>query len=276
MDEEPNFDSGAYIPITLNPAGVTTHTHKSVFLASRAVQVFLQHLGEHDFNVVPQSAIGIGYSFQDSQVSDTEMRQMLESWVLSRAFHDLARGVRESLEEAELYIFCLKYIGRPISLIEFNNDTAIFKRKVQMKKFPDLMLSVNQNLTESLAFEKEFLSLQKVRNCLEHRRGVVGLSDVHNGNLDLHFPRIRLFYRRGEVEIELAPGEVLDTHEPGVRSPDSGEVPIYLQRTTRTISYAVGEKIEISADQFFEIAMGCFMFADDLAKKLPVPSVGET
>ncbi len=82
--------------------------------------------------------------------------------------------------------------------------------------FPALMEQVNRGLTEPMAFDAEFRSLQNVCNCLEHHGGRVGTKDVDpvTGIHTLSFPRLQTFYKRGDEEVELLPGETIDTHAP--------------------------------------------------------------
>jgi hypothetical protein len=42
-----------------------------------------------------------------------------------------------------------------------------------------------------------------------------------------------------------------------------------MQRVTRSREYALNEPVIITQRDFYEIAMACFIFASDLAQKLP-------
>lgn len=106
-----------------------------------------------------------------------------------------------------------------------------------------------------------------VRNCLEHRGGRVGAKDVDpvTGILTLSFPRLQTFYMRGDEEVELLPGETIDTHAPDNPFGKEG-VTVYLRRVTRTRDYALDEPVVLAAIDFFEIAMSCHLFAADLPR----------
>jgi hypothetical protein len=99
--------------------------------------------------------------------------------------------------------------------------------------------------------------------------------DVVTGTMALSFPRLRMFYRRGNDEVEIAPGEVIDTHVPGNPFNRDEEVPIYMNRVTRIREYALGEPVVITASDFYEIAMACQLFASDVAAKLPTLAYGQ-
>ncbi|WP_407194618.1 hypothetical protein [Bradyrhizobium sp. STM 3566] len=83
-----------------------------------------------------------------------------------------------------------------------------------------------------MTFDDDFKSFQKVRNCLEHRAGVVGKPDIDaSGHLNLMLPRLKMFYLDKEgAEVELQAGAIIDRYE----RPDM------VKRETRTRSYALG------------------------------------
>jgi ribosomal protein S3 len=59
-------------------------------------------------------------------------------------------------------------------------------------------------------------------------------------------------------EVEVGPGFVAG----------EGGATISIKRVNRERIYRVGEKIEIDATQFQEIAFACHLFAEDIASKL--------
>lgn len=211
-----------------------------------------------------------GYQFNGIGMTDTERRVTYQNWILSKGFQDLARGVRETLEEAAFYLAMIKREPGMTTLAKVEADMTAIRAAVAKLKFPKLLENVNTGLSEPMAFDAEFLSLQKVRNCLEHRGGRVGTRDVdESGNMTLSFPRLRAFYHHGEVEVEIVPGEAIDTHDTGNPFGKGKEVPIYMNRVTRTRTYALNEPVVISASDFYEVAMACHLFASDVVAKLP-------
>jgi hypothetical protein len=47
-------------------------------------------------------------------------------------------------------------------------------------------------------------------------------------------------------------------------------VPVHIRRVTRLREYVVRDAVQITGQDFFEIALACHMFAGDVASKLPV------
>ncbi len=214
----------------------------------------------------------MGYQFNGLEMSDDERRETYQNWVLSKGFQDLARGIRETLEEAVFYLAMVKKEPGMTTWGQVEADMAAIRAGAARLQFPQLLSDVNSGLVEPMAFDAEFASLQKVRNCLEHRGGRVSQRDVDpaTGTLMLSFPRLRAFYMRGKQEIEVVPGEAIDTHDPENSFGEGEEVPIYMNtRVMRSREYALGEPVIITASDFFEIAMACQLFASDVAAKLP-------
>jgi hypothetical protein len=126
--------------------------------------------------------------------------------------------------------------------------------------FPDLMARVNRGLTAPLHFEREFLSLQRVRNCLEHRDGVVTEKDVDPGTqvLRLGLPRLKLFYEEEGREIELLKGSHVEK-----------DTLMSFKNVIEEREFKLGDRATFKAEEFHDIGFGCWVFTSDLGSKLP-------
>lgn len=181
------------------------------------------------------------------------------NWILVRGFLELARGTKASLEEAMLFIEGLKLTGRQMTIEQVNGEVAAIKKRANRRNFEQLLKKVNAGLREPTSFDREFLSLQKVRNILEHRAGIVGAQDVGDAQtLELLLPRLGLFH--------LVDGE---EHEIDAQQHFEAGALLYMKRATRKRTFILNERITFTATQFNEIAFSCHLFASDLASKLP-------
>jgi hypothetical protein len=197
-------------------------------------------------------------------LSSEERRAIYENWLLAAGFHSLVRGVHESLEAAAVISQLLTGQVRVPSSATLSEILDSLRKPVSKLRFPALLAKVNAMLVSPLDFEREVLSMQKVRNCLEHRRGIVRNEDIDaSGALTLSFPRMKLFYMRGSEEIEVKRDEPVNA--------DDGEpdVQILGRLVTRSRTYQLGERITFTAGEFSEIAMACSFFGNELASKLP-------
>ena len=68
---------------------------------------------------------------------------------------------------------------------DFQAAMASAHKEATKLNFPDLLDAVNKRLKTPLHFEDEFLSFQKVRNCLEHRAGIVSPADADDGKVGI-------------------------------------------------------------------------------------------
>jgi hypothetical protein len=189
---------------------------------------------------------------------------LYEGWILAKAFQDLMRGVRASLEEAYLFT---ELISRRY---EVKSDTTLdefispFVARAAKKKFPDLLKHVNSKLQKPLEFAAAYQSLQNARNCLEHRHGIVGKPDVESsGTMELSFPHMKLFYERHGEEVELEAGSVVNAED---GEPD---VMILMRFDVRLRHFNLGERLALTVGDFNEIAFACYHFGSQLAKGLP-------
>lgn len=259
--------------ITLQPDVVAAPAQRVALLAAEVVGTTLRALDNDDCEQAESWGGPWGYRFDGLDLPPAQRREAFKNWVLAKGFQDLARGVRETLEEALFFIKMLEQDdGQLTSLAKIEADMAAIRAAAAKLNFPPLLEQVNAGLREPMAFDAEFRTLQNVRNCLEHRGGRVGAKDVDpaTGTLTLSFPRLKTFYHRGEEEVELAPGEAIDTRSSGNPFGEGKRVSIFIKQVPRVREYALDEPVVIAASEFFEVALACHMFAGDVASKLPV------
>lgn len=201
---------------------------------------------------------GFGLRIESQQPLE-ERRAAHKAWLLSAGFRELVGGVRQSLEAAYLYLSVITAGNRSTTIEEFESEIATYRRLANRMSFPDLIEAVEAMLDQPLNFADQFGSMQRVRNCLEHRDGIVGQADADaEGRLILTLPSLT-------TEIE---------NEDGVKELKAGdyirkESLVRVRLIDKLRSFAVGERVEFDATEFHEIAFSCWFFASDLSKKLP-------
>lgn len=164
--------------LQLNPNGVVAPARRAVAIASQVVGICLRGLDGGDLSPPETQGWFIGYSFDGVDVSEEERRETYRNWILSKGFQDLARGIRETLEEAAVYLAMIKHQPGLTTQEKIEAEIAEVRAKAAKLQFPQLLEQVSADLADPLAFNTEFLSLQKARNCLEHRGGKVGERDL--------------------------------------------------------------------------------------------------
>ncbi|MBR1130769.1 hypothetical protein [Bradyrhizobium iriomotense] len=252
--------------IRLDANGVAAPAQRAAWQCSELITFFLNVAASADLSKQPEPpAAGINYKFSSPEMTSAERHDLYENWLLGKGFHELARGVHETLEEAVLYLEMFKYRPGQTTVADFQAHVAQVRARAGRLPFPALLAEVKDGMTSPMVFDDDFTSFQKVRNCLEHRAGIVGPPDVDaTGRLVLTLPRLKALYVLRDEEIEIGAGSVIDRYE----HPEMTE--IYVKRDTRVRSYALGERVRFNAPEFHEIAFACHLFASDLATKLPV------
>ncbi|WP_428428656.1 hypothetical protein [Pararhizobium sp.] len=256
----PQDTTAQTVTITLSRDGVVAPALRTMRRASEIVAFTLNSLTDADLSESPRPKSGsnIGLQFADEPEGYDRKNDFID-WVLERGFRDLAHGVRASLEEAYLYINLIRDAGKVTIWGEFEALHDLMKKAANRMNFKNLMREVNAGLKEPLAFEEEFLSLQKVRNCLEHRHGIVAEIDVdHPNGMRLALPHTKIFFVKDGQEIEVAVGQYFKK-----------ETAISIRLDTRERFFSLGSRVSFSGEEFDEIAMGSWLFASDLASKLP-------
>jgi hypothetical protein len=252
------------IVLQLNKQGIVAPVAKSAASLIRTTAVSLFALEAAKGRPTPEVP-GLPYQFHIdlSDVTPEEMHRICTSQLLSSGFHFLVRSLRDSLQEAYIYLGGLRFGGQTANLASIQEQIDRLRKEASDLNFPSLLEGVNRQLEKPIDFLAEWASLNSARNCLEHRRGIVGPRDFSSGEdvLRVRFPRLRLFYRHDGQEYELVPGHKV-----------VAEARVMIGRASREVVFKSGEQIEFSQQDVFEIASACYLFAIDLAERLPVPT----
>ncbi len=216
----------------------------------------------------PAELEGVVHRFKAQEMNAESRRALHENWMLSRAFQELLRAVRHSLEEAHTYVVLLDgrhKIKSNATIAEFLHP---FRRKASCLPFPELLETVNAKLERKIEFSAAYKSLQKARNCLEHRAGIVSRIETYaSDKFELRIPRAKMFYLRNGEQIELQTRHQVDPGD------ERSEVEVFVGFDTRSKSFGLGERISLTIQEFSEVAFACHKLGHELANKLPRPTV---
>jgi hypothetical protein len=240
----------------------------AVFTSTEVINLHLSSLSDDNLNRshAGLAAGGVFYKFQGPALTNDQRRAMHESWILAKAFQEILRAVRHALEEAHILVSVLNKVHKMKSdgtLAEFLNP---FRKKAAGLQFPDLLAAVNELLDPKLEFAESYKSLQIARNCLEHRGGIIGNSETKGAaEFTLSVPRLKVFYQRGNEEVELVVGERVDAGD------DRPGVDILMKIETRKRTVPLGDRLTFTLQEFNEIAFACNHLGQQLANGLPKP-----
>jgi hypothetical protein len=262
MSEPPPETEPVRIPLELNLNAIVEPTQRAVVLCSELVDFVGAAIGASDLSKKPLNE-GLQYRFTSPPISADDRRSLYEGWLYSKTFQDIMRGLKGSLEQAYLAINLLSRTHKVASGSTIDAFLAPLIKEAATLHFGPLLERVNERLPEPLPFVEAYQSLQRARNCLEHRNGIVGDIDAPAGGLMiLSFPRLKTFYMREGEEIELEPGHTVDAQD------GKDEVQILVKIELKQLRFSKGQRLKIEAKDFNEMAFACNYFAERLAKQV--------
>jgi hypothetical protein len=250
------------IELQVNINAVAAPAQEAATVCKEVVDFYFGSLEKADLSKKPEGLEEAKFhkiGFSGPELTAEQRRAIHETWILSKAFQDLMRGLRASLEEAYFVSELLatgKFSAKSNATIE--ELLAPFKKRATGLNFPDLLNAVNSRLEKPLEFSEAYRSMQDARNCLEHRNGIVGQADAKtDGKMVLRFPRLIAFIDRNGEQIEIYAGMEVQAGE-GIM------IKIDVQRR----EFLQGQRLSISAADFDQICFACSQFAAELAANL--------
>jgi len=200
-------------------------------------------------------------------------RQEFRSWVLANGFRDMVDSLGQSLEYVRQICF---FWSRPGKVALTNDDrllfepkftpeewhtkivqkTSLFDRLTLLGKFKHLENTYRLDLPAS---KDAILSLIAARNCLTHRRGIVGLADLRNPSekgLTIQILKIE-FMACGPM------GDRKVENQPIVLN--AGETFAYRVAASER-HFPLGERITFSSAEYIDACSTFLLFALDLDK----------
>lgn len=196
--------------------------------------------------------------------TDEEARIAWKQWILRNGFRDISEEISGVLEEAFGVLSFYKLLDEQSSGTTLSQADLVNRAK-EISKFhrltlPDKIDLLKNEFSFSIPDEKveQIKSINAARNCLSHRKGIVGEKDISsNGKL---------------IATWLGTDFIIETDGKEILF----EGPIYLENggtlcmrlVSRSREFPLGTRIEFDEHQFAEIAWTMFNFAQAVAVEL--------
>jgi hypothetical protein len=183
-------------------------------------------------------------------------------FIVRKGFQELAKGLKESLDEAYSVIHLSRVVGKAADISEVLRQKEDLAKRANRAHVPTILEWVNSELGLPPEHTAMVRNVQKVRSCLEHRDGVVGAMDVNNVSrdaLELAVPTLKIIAVGDETgkKTEVLPGVTLEE--------GSRVAPTFIDEH---LSFPLGTRIEINPERFNHIALSNWVFASDLVKRV--------
>lgn len=200
------------------------------------------------------------------QWSKEEIGRYYSEWMLSNGFRDAIEAVGGFLEESHRVLSIWDLVGvrtgsSKISGKQWNTEIVAGGRKFHALGLPNKLdhLRSSHEVISDHDLVSHVLSINKARNCLVHRKGIVTEQDVSDtvDKLTVSWRRLSLFVQDEDGDRPLQIGQTIEKGETVcVRHEDSKK------------SFACGEIIHFNPSEFSEICWSLFLFGEDLVGKM--------
>lgn len=140
-------------------------------------------------------------------------------------------------------------------------DAAVWGRAFPFKGIDDKLKKLKSRFDVEPGHPNHLTSVQSLRNCFTHRRGVVGPEDCSDGH------RLRITWIGFDLIGEHSGGEIVELALPlsdPVHFPDGGT--IGLRYAKRVREFALGSRVELDARDLLEICNFVLWSADEITK----------
>jgi hypothetical protein len=197
--------------------------------------------------------------------SEEETRDQYSNWILSNGFRDVIESVSGVLEEAHqvLSVWQLRSMeqsGTRIYGSHWNTIVNAGGKKFHRLGLPEKLTHFNSehNLLLDQIILDHVLSINKARNCLVHRDGIVAQLDLNSSReLQVTWRKLYYFVQDSDGERPLQIGARLEEGAKiGIRTIDTSK------------SFLTGDRIVFLVEEFAEICWSLFVFGEELISKL--------
>ncbi|MBK6627131.1 MAG: hypothetical protein IPK70_00065 [Flavobacteriales bacterium] len=195
------------------------------------------------------------------------LRQQTMNWLLKNAFEDFVTGLNESLIEAYRFLH-YRNAAHATRQRPFRDKEALEQQLQGIESqpmslhVPKLIDAIAEEINAPIQLVPEILSINKVRNCLVHRNGVVSALDIN----DKENNSLRLTYLDHIVHVKIDGQPHRLTMELKLTSPTVHGIMLEARPTTR--SFALGERVTFDTNLFNSVAFTCMSFTEQLLHQL--------
>jgi hypothetical protein len=191
------------------------------------------------------------------------------NWILNKAFEEFINGLTKSFKETYRYlkIYSLSLEPRNSSKRE-DFEKILDKVEVDIEKFsfPEFLDKIELLLRQPLPLKEEISSINKIRNCLVHRHGLVGEKDIKTSpTKDLRLKWISLKYW---TNIE---GEQMEITY-NFRKDSIIVKNLEIEQIRNEKVFKSGDKILLDINEFNHISYTCYQFITRLYTLMPIPT----
>lgn len=205
------------------------------------------------YDLSSQTKLKIAPDTEDASLLQ-EYKDEFQRWVIANGLRELHEAFVEYLEKLNQACLTIDWVAGRLT----SHECDLRHKKFHKTGFPEKLKRLREDFDVQTLHEEGLLSLNSARNCLTHRRGVIGSLDVGNAS------GLCLRWRTLEIYFVPADGEpILNRNIPSGGLDACGGA-IESKYVERNFSIGIGQILALEPLQLAEI---CF-FADEAAVEL--------
>lgn len=201
----------------------------------------------------------------EEDYSIDEQKKIFKNWILKKGFEDLIKGIEYFLKETCILLFDKHGQGD-----SKDNTYLELKEKNDKLHIPDLLDKIEGKLKTDLKWKEEILSINKARNCLMHRNGIVSTRDINTSENTLKLKwidaEVNQFQEKNGIKLPLK--GTMATVSSGFGNECSFIVEANLFKC-HEVSFKINDEITINYIQYNGLVWTCQKFAEKLIESLP-------
>lgn len=240
--------------IELNSRMILEPLHSVLSRSADAVTYGLQIAQEGIVTkTLPNEELFITLEF-GAKKSLSERNDNFRKWIIKKGFEDLIKALINCLIDAKTLGAIIDNKEKLVTVESYLYLKNEERKKADGMSLPNLITSVDP--CNSLQYGDEIRAINKVRNCLVHRNGVVGLKDINvptSQTLRFYFVRTGIFSDGMEV-----------------KSGDKAGQSTVIKTEKTQKDFKLGDIVDISYREFIGASLMCCLFGEDLVKNIKV------
>lgn len=197
----------------------------------------------------------------NQKLSYDKAKTEFQEWCLRNSFRDSVETISIFLEECHLV--CALLDAREncrIKIEDYNQIVAEKQKRFHKMNFPTKIDFLHKVFSVSSSLEEHILSLNKVRNCLVHRSGIVGQQDINTDN--------KLIAKFKEIQfVVLTPDKTSERVITGPTIMNEGEH-LAVRKQDCEKQFRLGQKIDFTPVEHFRTVYTFFIFGIEIHKSI--------
>lgn len=209
---------------------------------------------------LPTDSLPIYIDDKRPRLTEAEQKEKTIIWLFKKAFEEFIAGLTKSLIEAYCFVKLQRLASStfPGTKNQLEEEFKEIRINANKAHFPELIEHVEKELQHSLYLRDEILSVNRIRNCMVHRDGVVQQKDLSSSDTEkliLKWISIKNYTTQNGERI------VLDykTRENGIFIQN-----LEMEQIQNMKQFNLNDKIVIDLNEFNEVSYTCSMFVNNL------------